>query len=200
MTNLENVGCDPAQWLARYAAEEAPPPEVDLLIRARLRSEAGKLTLGVRIAVAALAAAALLLILWALDPRSPSLRSERGGDWAALHAGQSARARVVIESALRPAPLPVARSTEVKQPEPESDPLEKARNLIREGNPSTARSLLEPCPEKIGTDALLEDCQALVIEAMCADGHRAEAHKQIDAFRKRWPGSFYLPELTIFCR
>lgn len=198
MNDLER---DAERLLARYMAEERPPPAVDVLVYARIRREARRHTRRMWLGTACIAAAASLLLLWAVDPRG-SLRSERTAPVAAVYAKSSDGVRPAIQGAAEdrpeqaPQPTPIPVPAESRAPH---DALLDARRHIDAGDHGAALELLEPCPQKIGTDALLEDCEVLVIEAMCRSGDLDAGRRRIARIRGHWPGSIQIKRLSKFC-
>lgn len=203
MTDLEP---DAGYWLARYREEERPPPEVDIMVRTRIRRESRGHTSTIWIGTWAGAAAALLLLVWAFDRRGPSRTSDRSAPFSAVYAGISADIRGATERALkartlkdRPMQAPQPTPDLVEQRVSQANVLPKARRYIDAGDYDAALELLKPCWQKVGTDALLEECELLVIEAMCKSGDLTRARQQIAIFRDGRPGSIYTKSLSRFC-
>lgn len=189
---------DAAALLARYAAEERPPPAVDASIRARLSAEATRPRRRVRgLAVCALMAAALLL-WWALGPAGLSRTIVRG-DSAALHMKEDPDRRdAVVRDATPPSPPPILATAD--DDDPGVTALRAARDLVQAGAYEQAFAQLEPCRRTVGTDDLLEECESLVIQALCGAGDRQEGRRRIAALLGRRPGSIHGPKLTELCK
>jgi|JI10StandDraft_1071094.scaffolds.fasta_scaffold23154_6 hypothetical protein len=184
--------------LARYAAEERPPPAVDASIRARLRAEASRPHRRVHgLAVCAFMAAALLL-WWALGPAVLS-RTVVRGDSAALHMEEDPDGRhAVVRDATPPSPPPILADDD--DDDPGVTALRAARDLVRAGAYEQAFARLEPCPRTVGTDDLLEECDYLVLQALCGAGEHQEGRRRIATFHDRWPRSIHEPKLTELCK
>lgn len=200
MNDLER---DAWHWLARYREEERPPPQVDMTVRTRIRRELRGHTRTVWTGIV-VAAAVMVLLLWALEPRGSSLGSERDASFGALYAGLSADARVATERALKDqpvqAPRPALTPELVEQPTPQAYVLLEARRRIDAGNYVAALELLKPCPQKVGTDALLEECESLVIEAMCKSGDITGGRRQFALFGQGRRDSIDMTKLSEFCQ
>lgn len=205
MTDLEPHA---GYWLARYREEERPPPEVDIMIRTRIRRESRGHSSTIWVGTFAIAAAAILLLVWAFDPRGPSRSSERTTPFSAVYAGitadiRGATERALLDRALKGGPVQVPQPTRtpelVEQPASQADVLPKARGYIDAGDYDAALELLKPCRQKVGTDALLEECELLVIEATCRSGDLTGGRQKIAIFRDGRPGSIYTKSLSRFC-
>lgn len=194
---MNNIERDAGTWLTRYADEERPPHHVDIMIRTKIRRAARHQTSKIWIGVWAIAAATLLL-LWAVVPDSPPHRGVGDDSFSALHAAGSSLARVATGRPLEARAMPAQTSTPApnrasEEPdEPGSAALLTARLRIDSGDFKGALERLEPCASKVGTDALLDECELMAIEAWCALGNIAAVRQRIAAFHLRSPHSLHV--------
>lgn len=194
MNGLER---DTGALLACYAVEERPPPAVDANIRARLRAEACRPRRRLRVlAVAAITAAAMLL-WWASGPAFVSRTAVRDNSAAQNSVELTDRHRAFVHGAT-PSSLPDPNA--IDDDDPGVAVLRAARDLVRTAAYEQALSRLEPCSRKVGADDLLEECEFLVLQALCGAGDTQEGRRRIAAFRDRWPGSIRRQELIELCK
>lgn len=194
MNELER---DTETLLTRYAAEERPPPAVDANIRARLRAEASRPQRRQRaLAVAALIAAAVLL-WWALGPAIGSMTAMRGHSAAQDAIELPDHHRAFAHGATPSSPRDLIA---IDDDDPGVAVLRAARDLVRTGAYEQALTRLEPCSRKVGADDLLEECEFLVLQALCGAGANQESRGRIAAFQNRWPGSIHRQKLMELCK
>lgn len=210
MNDLER---EAERLLALYAEVERPPPELDERMLAYLREETHRRD-GRRQAIvwAVLIAAAILLWIFISPGLGSHDESDSGG--AAVYgqapggtngaAVQGARAgQPTVPSQPEPLPSPVRppRATPklpraTPEPADDDDPgveaLREARGLLRAGAFTRAFERLEPCARTVGTDDLQEDCEVLVIEALCRAGKLPEAQRRLDVLRGQSHGSAHI--------
>lgn len=189
---------DAAYWLARYADEERPPPEVDLRIRARLQRHGYHRTHTLWAGAALLAAAVVLMLV--RNAGSESSVHARSLDFTALHTATSPNKRIVVESRPDSDPRSVPRAL---GPVPATDAatlvLNDATRAIAAGDYAAALARLSPCRQTVGTDDLLEECEFLIIKARCRSHQIAFDDPQIAAFRQHWPDSFHTRQFDRDC-
>lgn len=197
---MKDMERDALKILARYAAEERPPPAVDAEILARLRRKAGSRSRNTRWSTAFALAAAVVAVVWALRTVAPSRQAEREARSAAPHTALPATGQRPRSSGPPPADDPVALDVPASGMDPGVEALRAARELVRAGDFERALERLGPCPQTVGTDDLLEECEFLTLQALCGAGELIEGRPRIVAFRRRWPRSSHSDALSGFCR
>lgn len=199
---MKDLEREAARLLACYEEDERPPPEVDARIRAHLRRETARSDVSHRwLSVGLLVAAAAVLLVCVLGPAVLS-RQIDADDSAALHnaAPISPQKTVPPHKSVPPIASPQPETT----PEAGDDPgvviLRTARGLMRDGSFKDAYTRLEPCHHTVGTDDLLEECELLVVQALCGAGELVKGRGRLASFRQRWPRSIHARQLSTLCR
>ena len=98
-------------------------------------------------------------------------------------------ARDATPAARRPAPSHLAAEGRV---------VLEARAALRDGRPEDALRVLEPARAEFAGGALVQEREALTIEALAKTGRRADASRRADAFLRAYPGSPHATAVRSF--
>jgi hypothetical protein len=97
-----------------------------------------------------------------------------------------------VDSAPRPAPVPqLTRERAV---------LDRARAQMGAGEPAASLELLEEHERTFPRGLLIEEREAMIINALVSLGRHAEARARADSFRQRFPNSLVMPSVNAAIR
>lgn len=186
--------------LARYRAEERPPSIVDEVVLGRLLVARHSLRLRRKIAAGAAAALSIAAVFGLLVWRG-SLALMGGAVQVQSSYVHSAGDGLAADSHVdRRMPSTPDRSD--SPPEPSFDDgtrvIQRAQHLIERRRYREAVHLLGSCVSLAGADDLAEDCEALLVEALCGVGDPS-AEAKMRAFERERPDSYHWPALRDRC-
>jgi hypothetical protein len=115
-----------------------------------------------------------------------------GASGFALHAALNTPAPPRVVFLDRVVPGPSAAPTTDPAPGP-SALLDEARAGLVAGDPASALKRLEEHQHRFLNPLLAEERDAMWIEALVRAGRTDEARRRADAFRRKYPGSLFLP-------
>lgn len=131
--------------------------------------------------------------------RDPGGHTEPAGEPAtgdATPGRAPASSRTADHSPKRPSQEPVPSDTTLAA---EMRLLKQARTALREGDANRALAVLKTHAETFARGQMIEDRDALRVEALCAADRPADARTAAAAFARAWPGSPHAARVQKIC-